>query len=198
MHQGFYLGIGSGIGHFALWGDGPYGPASISGLGMRSSIAIGGSPAPGLAIVGVVEGVTRSDSTFNGGTKVSATTTMVQNGQTVTSTGPLTGHSSASMFLFGAGVDWYPAPDGGWHVGAAAGLGGVGVVDDGGNSMAGLSAGASLFGGHQWWLGKAWSLGISGFVTGTSSVKFNDSNQNDLGYRMMPLSAGIESLLLYY
>jgi len=199
VHDGFYLGIVTGVGAFAAWGDGPFGSASISGLGMRSSLAVGGSPIPGLAVVVVADSAgLASPGTFNGGTQVVATSKTVVNGQTTTSTGPLTGHSTARMALLGAGVDWYPEPAGGWHAGAAVGLGTLSVVDDAGNTMAGLSVGASLFGGYQFWLGGSWSLGVSGFLTGAPSMKLSDSNQNDLGYRLMPLSGGIQSVLLYY
>jgi hypothetical protein len=198
VHDGFYLGIGTGFGQVGAWGDGPSGSASISGFGTSSSIAIGGTPVRGLATAFVIQGATRAGGTFNGGPQVTATTTTVVNGRTMQTTGPLGGHANASLFLLGAQVDWYPVPEGGWHAGGALGLGGAAVTDDAGNTMSGLSVGASLFGGHQWWLGSSWSLGISAIVTGAPSVKMNDSNQNDTGYRMFPLSVGIESLLLYY
>ncbi len=195
VHQGFYFGFGSGIGHVAASGDGPFGSASLSGFGSTSSFAIGGSLARGLALAFVVEGASRS-GTFDGGPQVSATT--VHGGQAGTTMSVITGHSTANSFLLGGEVDWYPHAERGWHLGGALGLGGVSVSDDSGSSMGGLSVAASFFGGHQWWLGSNWSLGILGVVMGSPTIKMSDSNRNDTGYRLMPVSIGVQSLLLYY
>lgn len=198
MHRGFYMSFGSGIADVGVRGDGPTGSASISGLGSTSSLAIGGSPVPGLAVAFVIRSATRSGSTFVGGPQLTATTTTVVQGQSTQTTSTLEGHASAGLFLLGGQVDWYPVATGGWHVGASLGLGGAGVTDDAANAMAGGSVAASLFGGHQWWLGPSWSLGIAGVIIGAPRLTMTDSNQQDTGYRFMPLSVGIESELLYY
>jgi hypothetical protein len=191
VHDGFYFGVGSGFAHIALGGNGPNGSVSISGLGSTSTLAIGGTVARGLAIAGTVEGATRSGSDFKGGPTYTATDA---NGHQT----PLGGHASAAVFLLGAMADWYPAPEGGWHVGGAVGLGGASITDDAANAIAGISIGLSAFGGYQWWLGRSWSLGVSGFVLGTPSVKGRDSGGNDTGYSFAPIAGGIQSLLLYY
>ncbi len=196
-HEGFYLGAGTGAGSVGVFGHGPNGSASIAGFGSTSTFAIGGTITRGLALVGWIEGGTTS-GTFNGGPQVTATTTHVVNGQTVTTTGGLSGHASANTFLLGVALDWYPNPDDGWHAGGALGLGGASVTDDANNTSSGVSAAASLFGGYQWWLGPSWSLGLSVVLTGAPTLKMSDSNQDDTGYRLAPLAVSLQSLLLYY
>lgn len=196
-HDGFYLAVGSGIGLVGAWGSGPNGSASIAGVGSSSTLAIGGSLAPGLSIAGVIQGGT-TNGTFHGGPVIQATTMHVVNGQAVTTPSTLSGHATGNLFLLGAQVDWYPHADDGWHVGAALGLGGASVTDDAGNTSTGASIAGSLFGGYQWWLGPSWSLGLMGVVTTAPSVKLNDSNSNDTGYRLEPASVTIQTELLYY
>jgi len=104
-HEGFYLGAGTGAGSVGVFGHGPNGSASIAGFGSTSTFAIGGTITRGLALVGWIEGGMTS-GTFNGGPQVTATTTHVVNGQTVTTTGGLSGHASANTFLLGVALDW--------------------------------------------------------------------------------------------
>jgi hypothetical protein len=196
-HDGFYLAAASGIGLVGVWGSGPNGSASISGFGSSSTFAIGGSLAPGISLAGVIQGGT-TNGTFNGGPTITATTMHVVNGQPTATPSTLSGHATGSIFLLGVQVDWYPRPEDGWHVGAAIGLGGASVTDDAGNSSTGGSIAGSVFGGYQWWIGPAWSLGLLGVVTTAPSVKLDDTNNNDTGYRLMPASVTIQTELLYY
>jgi hypothetical protein len=194
VHKGLYVGLTSSIGGLGVWGNGPTGSASISGFATGQSLAIGGSPVPGLAIAGVLGWTTTAGDTFHGGPMVSVMTT----GAVQTPVTTLKGNASAATFLFGVLADWFPLPTGGWHVGGALGLGGATVTDDAHNMIGGSSVAGSVFGGYQWWLGPSWSLGISAFVTIAPSVDMSDWNGNDTGYHMMPLSAGLQGRLLYY
>jgi hypothetical protein len=193
--NGFYFGAISGFGSLGAWGDGPNGSASISGLSLSSGIAIGGSPVPGFAIAGMIEGSQTTGNTFNGGPVVTATS-MVGNVPTMAMT--LKGNARATLGMLGVMVDWFPVASGPWHVGGAVGVGGASLTDDAGKTIGGASVAGSVFGGYQWWLGPSWSLGISAVVMGAPSLKMVDSKGNDTGYGLVPLSAGIQFLLLYY
>lgn len=197
-HQGFYLGFGSGFGYMSAWGDGPTGSASVSGLGYTGSVAIGGTIANGLVLGGGIRAWATS-GTFNGGPAVTVTTTTRSaNGDVAMDTHDRSGKTSVGAVEFGALVDWYPDPQAGWHAGASVGIGGIALTDDAGRDSTSVSLAASLFGGYQWWLGPAWSLGLAGVMSGAGRSGLTDTNQNATGYRMMPLAIGIESLLLYY
>lgn len=196
-HQGFYLAADTGIGFLGAWGKGPLGSASISGTGSMTGLDIGGTIAPGLVLGGVVRAWS-TKGTFNGGPTITATTTYYANGVPSTSQQTLSGNARATSVEIGAFVDWYPNPENGWHVGASVGLGGMGIVDDAGTSSVSEALGGSIFGGYQWWLGPAWSLGLAGIVSGATTGKFDDSNQNDTGYKLTPLGFGLETEILYY
>ena len=195
-HQGFYLGIGTGAGYMSAWGDGPAGSASISGLATLATIAIGGTIAKGLVLAGVVHAGTTS-GTFHGGTATTVTTTVNENGSPVTNTFTATGANVLSTEL-GALIDWYPDPESGWHAGLSLGVGSTEVHDDGGNTLSGTAVAGSLFGGYEWWIGPGWSLGLQGILLGATKSSLQDTSQNDTGYRMMPLSIGVQTLLLAY
>jgi hypothetical protein len=194
-HQGFYLGIGTGIGYMSAWGDGPSGSASISGLATLGVIAIGGTLTKGLVLAGAIQ-VGSAGGTFHGGTTTHVTTTIFANGSPVTNTFTATGASVLSTEI-GALIDWYPDPEAGWHMGFSLGVGSTQVTDDGGNVLDGSAFAGSLFGGYQWWLGPGWSLGLQGVLLGATKSSLQDSNQ-DTGYAMMPLSIGVQTLLLAY
>ena len=208
VHKGFYLAVRTDIGGLSVWGDGPAGSASLSGFASGGSLAIGGSPVPGFAIAGVI-GSTTTSGTFNGGPTVVSVTTMTGGVQRTLMPPPNggKGNARASSFLLGVLGDWFPVPTGGWHVGGAVGLGGASVTDDTNNTIAGASVAGSVFGGYQWWLGSSWSLGLSGFLSVAPSLDMKEptmpnappgSTNNDSGYHMMPLSAGLQGVLLYY
>ena len=56
----------------------------------------------------------------------------------------------------------------------------------------------SLFGGYEWSIGPGWSLGLQEILLGATKSSLQDTSQNDTGYRMMPLSIGVQTLLLAY
>jgi hypothetical protein len=196
-HDGFYLSADTGIGVLSAWGSGPLGSASISGFATAGDLSIGGTIAPGLVLGGVVREWSASGM-FNGGPVITATTTYFANGVATTSHPTLSGNTHIESLELGAFLDWYPNPEKGWHVGGSLGLGGMALIDDAGTrSVSGAVAG-SIFGGYQWWLGPAWSLGISAVGSIATSGRFDDSNHDDTGYKLAPLGIGIETDLLYY
>jgi len=196
-HQGFYLGVDTGIGFMGAWGSGPLGSASITGSGSEADIAIGGTIAPGLALGGIAREWSTS-GTFHGGPTITATTTHFANGVPSTTQGTLSGNAHATAVEVGAFLDWYPNPEKGWHVGASVGLGGMGLTDDAGTRTVSAAVAGSIFGGYQWWLGPAWSLGLQGVVSGATTGKFDDSDRNNTGYTLTPFGIGLATQILYY
>jgi hypothetical protein len=197
VHDGFYMAVSAGFAEVSVSGDGPNGSASLSGLGSSTGVALGGTPARGLAIAGVLRWVSKS-GTFSGGPLVTATTTREVNGVMTTSQSTLSGRAQAASFLLGVQADWFPRPEDGWHVGAGLGLGGTTVADDAGGTNSGIGLSGSVFGGYQWWIGPRWSMGLQAVVLGAPRLKLSDSNGADTGYRMTPWSFGIEGTILYY
>ena len=195
VHDRFYAGASTGLGHLVAWGNGPSGPASISGFAMNFDSSIGGSPVRGLAIAFVTGGATLIASTFKGGPAVTATS-MVGNVQGMPM--PITGNARASSFLLGVRADWFPVASGPWHVGADIDFGGVSVTDDAGKTITGFSVAGSILGGYQWWIGPGWSIGIAAVVSAAPSLKMVDSHNSDTGYGLAPVFVGIESPILYY
>jgi hypothetical protein len=195
-HDGFYLRFSSGGGYVSVAGDGPLGSASISGFGSSSLVAIGGTIAPGLALAGTIASTTTTD-TFHGGPFNDANQASL-----VTSVRRPTSPSFdalAAVTEIGLLADWFPDPARGWHLGALVALGAVGVVNQAdGSSWGGFNASGSVFGGHDWWIGRSWSLGLMLSVAGGSRASLSDSSGNDTGYKLAPLSIALESSLLYY
>ncbi len=170
VHDGFYLAVSQGIAQVSISGEGPNGSASLSGLGSTTGLAIGGSPVRGLAIAGVLRAATKT-GTFNGGPTVTATTTRVVNGVSVTSPSTLSGRAQASIFMIGVQADWFPRPEDGWHVGAGIGLGGESITDDAGGTNSAASVSGSLFGGYEWWIGLALVDGTPGCGSRGASIE---------------------------
>jgi hypothetical protein len=196
-HQGFYFAAETGIGVMTAFGSGPLGSASITGVGSVGDFAIGGSVAPGLVLGGMAREWTTS-GTFKGGPVITASTTYVLNGKPTPTTMTLSGNAHAMAAEIAAFLDWYPNPENGWHIGAAVGLGAMTMTDDAGTRSTGGGLAGSVFGGYQWWLGPAWSLGISGVFSIANAGHLDDSNQNDTGYKFTPMGFGLQSQLLYY
>jgi hypothetical protein len=196
-HEGFYLGVDTGFGYFNAKGSGPLGDASLSGQGLVQDVAIGGTLAPGFVLGGVAR-FWEATGTFDGGPTITALRTHSVNGISQTDPLTLSGNAKAESLELGAFVDWFPNPEKGWHVGASVGLGGMSMTDDSGARSVSAGVAGSIFGGHQWWLGPAWSLGISAVISAGSAGKLDDSDQNDTGYKMRPVAIGVMSDLLYY
>jgi hypothetical protein len=116
---------------------------------------------------------------------------------------PASSKADAAFTQLGVFVDWFPDPVGGWHVGAAAGFGVISILnradDDTDNAMFGSSFSGSLFGGYDWSLGKAWSLGLSLSASGIGSTTLKYANDgSESGYRLHGGSIGIQGSLLYF
>jgi hypothetical protein len=196
-HRGFYLRLSSGFAEVAVSGTAPAGAgsASVSGLGSGVDLAIGGSPAPGLAIGGVLQAA-MATGTFKGGPQIVSMTTYPGMSQPTTET--LSGHAQASQLLLGVFVDWFPNPHDGWHLGGSLGLGASAIQDDAYHGMTSVALGLGASGGYDWWLGRAFSAGVDVFVLGALQAHADDTHQNDTGYRLGAATFGIGGQVLYY
>jgi hypothetical protein len=193
VHEGFYLRLGSGPSVASFSGHGPLGSASLTGLGESGFLAIGGAVAPGLVLAGTVQG-TGITADFKGGPFNDATVT--SNGKSR----PASRKAEAGIGMVGLLLDWYPRPKAGWHAGVATGIGAIGLTnlaDDSG--LSGVNLGGSVFGGYDWALGRDWALGLQLTASGATSTKLReDSGAHDTGYRLTPLSFGIQASVLYF
>jgi hypothetical protein len=144
----------------------------VRGLGSGGIVALGGTPAPGLALAVAFGGLSvRND--FDGS--------------------PIEpdGDATANLAQLGLLADWFPDPNGGWHVGGMAGVAGVGLADSAiADSIGGAFTGA-LLGGYDWWIGPQWTLGLMGLVSATTSASLQDEDGADTGYEFNALFAGI-------
>ena len=196
-HQGFYLAAGGGGGFFSARGSGPLGDASVEGGGQVAYLGIGGTVATGLVLGGSLRTWIGS-ATFEGGPPITATTTYYANGTPTKTTLTLSGHAHVATVEIGVMLDWFPNPEKGWHVGGSVGLVGMSLSDDAATQSTAGGVGGSIFGGYQWWLGPSWSLGLGGVLSIAGVSHLDDSNQNDVGYKLTPFGIGLQSQLLYY
>ena len=192
-HEGFYLRIASGPSLVSLRGHGPSGSASITGEGSSGSIAIGAAVVPGLVLAGTLQGQ-EITSDFNGGPLANATVSVGAESHTASH------KAEGGIGMIGLLVDWYPKPTGGWHTGASAGLGAIGLTnlaDD--SDLAGVNFTGSVFGGYDWALGRDWALGLQLTASGGTTTKLKEDDfDHDTGYRLTPLSLGIQASVLYF
>ncbi|MEP7049833.1 MAG: hypothetical protein ABJB12_05745 [Pseudomonadota bacterium] len=193
VHQGFYLRVSSGPGVMSLSGHGPSGSASITGASETGSVAIGGALVPGLVLAGTVQG-TSTSADFKGGPFIAATVTV--NGDTHAAS-----HQAQGSFgMVGVLLDWYPQPKAGWHAGLATGIGALGLKNSADESTAGgVNLSGTVFGGYDWTLGRDWALGLQLTASGGTRTKLlEDSGDHDTGYRLTPLSLGVQASVLYF
>jgi len=195
VHQGFYLRVVSAPAILSLSGTGPRGSAKIGGFGSGATIALGGTIAPGLVLGGMVQ-ATQAVAKFSGGPYAGSTVT-TYDGKTFTASRKASVSTSALALM----LDWYPKATGGWHAGLNAGLGTVAVqnlADD--STMFGTGLTGGLFGGYDWSIGKAWSLGLALSISGTTSAKLKDSEDTniDTGYRLRSVAFGLGASILYF
>ena len=182
-HDGFYLRVTTGFGLLGLGGTGPTGAnASLGGGATVGRLLIGGTPARGFVVGGMIEGVNASSVDFG-----------------AASAGLPTHGWSGAMGTLGAFVDWFPSPHHGWHLGGQLGLTGVAVANDAAQtSWAGGALSSAVFGGYDFWLGPQWSLGLEGVVGVASRAKMQDGHGDDVGYRFGAADFGLEATLLYH
>ena len=155
-------------------------------------MAIGGALAPGFVLAGTIQGNAIS-AEFEGGPLARATVT--SKGRTRSASDRAEGGSA----MLGILVDWYPDPKTGWHVGLSSGVGALVLTnwaDD--SALGGVNLAGSAFGGYDWALGRNWSLGLQLTASGATSTQLMDDNQRDTGYRLTPLSIGVQASLLYF
>jgi hypothetical protein len=196
IHQGLYLRLGSGPSFVTLRGHGPTGgSASITDSGTGGFIALGGAVAPGLVLAGTIQG-TGFNSKFKGGPFADATV-VGANGETHSAS-----HKAQGGFgMLGVLVDWYPQPTGGWHTGLATGVGAIALTNSADDrAVVGLNLGGSVFGGYDWTLGHDWALGLQLTASGGTTTKLKEDTdaRRDTGYRLTPLSVGVQASLLYF
>jgi hypothetical protein len=195
-HDGFYLRVRSGAGYLSAFGDGPSGSASVSGVSNYAGVAVGGATAPGLAVAGFIWGGTTTNQ-FSGGPFAQATVTATTPAGVVQKTASI--NATASLAELGVLADWFPDPTGGWHAGAGAALGLTSVTNQAdGSVFAGAGFAGSLFGGYDFWVGRAWSLGLALEASVATSTSLNNTDNKGTGYRLTPMTLGIETSLLYY
>jgi len=193
VHEGFYLRLSTGPNLITLRGHGPSGSASLTDAGGGGFIAIGGAIMPGLVLAGTLQG-TVFDAEFKGGPFEDATVT--SKGKTREASNRATG----GFGMIGALVDWYPQPRGGWHLGGSAGVGAVVLSNSADDSVyGGANFAGSVFGGYDWALARNWGLGLQLVASGATKTKLeDDSGSRDTGYRLTPLSIGVQASLLYF
>ena len=194
VHEGFYLRFGGGPSFLTLRGHEPSGsPASLTGDAQSGFITVGGAIVPGLVLAGTLQGV-GFKSEFKGGPLSNATVT--SDGRTRSAS-----HDAEGGFgLLALLVDWYPKPTGGWHAGGMAGVGAIGLTNVADSSnLGGANFGGGVFGGYDWSLGRDWSLGLQLTASGGTKTKLReDSSEHDTGYRLTPLSFGVQASVLYF
>jgi hypothetical protein len=187
----------SGPGFVTLRGHNPSGgSASITDSNASGSIAIGGAILPGLVLAGTLQGTT-FNAEFKGGPFADATVSA--EGKTSSAS-----HNALGAFgMIGVLMDWYPKPTGNWHAGFSAGLGAIGLANSADDSeLGGVNFSGSVFGGHDWSLGRNWALGLQLVATGGTTTKMREEvdshDTRDSGYRLTPLSVGVQASLLYF
>lgn len=193
-HEGFYLRLGGGPSLISLNGKGPGGDdAHLRGSGSGGFLAIGGALVPGLVLAGTLQGV-GLEQDFKGGPLSDATITA--NGVTRNASRKATG----GFGMVGALIDWYPRPRGGWHTGVAGGLGVVALKNSADDSeLAGLNFTGSVFGGYDWTIARDFSVGLQLTASGGTKTKMKeDDGDRDSGYRLTPLSIGVQASVLYF
>jgi hypothetical protein len=102
--------------------------------------------------------------------------------------------------MLGLLVDWYPKATGRWHAGLSAGVGGVVVSNLADKSdFAGANLAGGLFAGYDFPLAREWALGLQLTANGATPAKLQeDRNGAATGYRLTPLSIGLQASLLYF
>jgi hypothetical protein len=170
--------MGLGIAHLSFWGSGPQGNASISGIGFATSVSFGGAIARGLVLGGGLR------FAYGGGPFAGSPVDAQGNG-------------SANLVESGVLVDWYPAPEDGWHIGGKLGLGSEGVSDSFPRySTTDWNFASALLGGYDWWIAPQWSLGMLMSLATAASAALKDSNGQPTGYSFTPLIVALEVSLL--
>lgn len=178
VHDGFYLRMATGLHYTSMFGEHTGGDASLNGAGLSMGVLLGGTPRPGF-VVGGMFGFVGVSGTFAGAP-----------------TGASRDASGAAP-LFGAFVDYYPKPDGRWHVGSVFGVGGYSWRDSLHTRYIGYAPAAQLFGGYDSWFNPCWAIGFALVTQAALSARAKDL-AGDLGYKFTVLSIGLQMSFVYY
>jgi hypothetical protein len=158
-HDGFYFRVALGPNFVSSTWKGGSSDATISGVGPALELAFGGTIARGFVLGGGIYSGTAPSPTFsNNGTSFDIGTT--------------------SSVLVGPFADWYPDPNGGFHVQGAVGFGYASFESkDSSFSVSGVGPGFMAGLGYELWVGEQWSLGALARLTySTPSVKDDKNN----------------------
>ncbi|MEZ4220234.1 MAG: autotransporter outer membrane beta-barrel domain-containing protein [Polyangiaceae bacterium] len=165
LHDGFYLRLGLGVGYGNVNSTGTAGSSDVEvtykGFGPVYELLIGGTPGGGLVIGGGFVGQDISEPEIEVTVGSGSASTQAPD------------NSALGVVVLGPFVDWFPDETGGAHVGLIAGIGGIGVQDQNGDSATGF--GAALFGGYDFWVGKQWSIGPEARVVYVSADRDSGS-----------------------
>lgn len=164
-HDGFYLQLNAGLGYLSTSAEASGLKASYSGVSIPSSLLLGGTVGPVVIGGGFFTDYAPSPSAE-----------LEFGGQTVTST------TDFSLYLIGIGVfaDIYPDAHGGLHFQPFIGWGGLEASSNGnagGSDPTGLVL--AVAGGHDWWVGDEWSIGVMGRIA-YAPLKLNDTSYNTI------------------
>jgi hypothetical protein len=172
FHDRFYLRMSVGGGTMGTSGNfDPDNGATFDTRGgcVALDIAIGGTPAPGFVIGGdyAFQEAFRPHLKFR---SASISTDQDANANTV-------------FGLFGAFVDWFPDPRGGFHLGGTLGFAILSIADDSGNvdnTVSEGGVGGAFRIGYDAWVSSQWSLGVLGqFVGGRVSADTHSVTERD-------------------
>lgn len=177
-HDGFYLRLSTiGLGYVSNFGHGPAGSASVSGLGLGLTYAVGGTLGGGFVLGGAMH-IAVGGGTFHG----------------APANAP--GSAVGGLLQIGALADWYPDPRDGWHVGSIIGFSALGPTDSANRAYDGTAPAFSLVGGYDGWIGPQWSLGF--LLVGSFAPSVATTNgTTPTGYDFGAASLTVEASFVY-
>jgi hypothetical protein len=195
MRTGFHLRVSSGLGYFAIRGNGPSGEVSLSTVGSSVGIAGGGTIVRGLALAGALHAV-QGTGPFHGGPFENA----VIQPSPANGSAPANAGAEVTLVQFGLLLDWFPNPRLGWHIGAMVAPGGVVVTTlaDGADMSSSVTPSGSMFGGYDFCVANNVSLGLMLVASGVARAALEDSDRNETGYRVQAISFALQSSFLFY
>ncbi len=174
-HDGFYFNIGLGFGLLNASAEPSEGTLAdetidVSGAGVLTQLAFGGTVAPGLVIGGGIYGATIPTPEYSasvGGTSVD------DEGE------------AGSMSQIGPFIAYYFSPEGGGHLFAAPVLsivsgGEAKTYPDVIEENSGTGAGLVLGGGYEFWVGEQWGIGVIGRLQyASATLEDDDESETD-------------------
>jgi len=149
-HDGFYLQLAGGFGYLSSTAESGGYSVTYSGVALPSQLLLGGTLGGGFVLGGGFFG------------DYVPAPNAEQSGGGVTVSGSL---NDVTLTLIGIGpfMDFYPDPKGGLHFQGLVGFGAMEATfqgNSGGSDPTGVVL--SLGVGHDWWVGREWSIGVMG------------------------------------